>query len=45
LNIGTWNIKGISTKKDQVFDQLERYGMDIVALTETKKKGTGNEKD
>ena len=41
--MGTWNIQGISTKKDQVLDQLERCRMDIVALTETKKKGTGNE--
>ena len=42
MNIGTWNIQGISTKKDQVFDQLERYRMDIAALTETKEQEMSN---
>ncbi|XP_030751031.1 craniofacial development protein 2-like [Sitophilus oryzae] len=42
LRIGTWNIQGIATKRE-VFKEMERYDMDIIALTETKKKGKGTE--
>lgn len=43
MNFGTWNVQGINTKQKEVFDQLEKYQMDVVVLTETKKKGDGNE--
>lgn len=43
LRIGTWNIQGIATKTDEVFKEIETNAMDIVALTETKKKGKGTE--
>nr|CAH7766067.1 unnamed protein product [Callosobruchus chinensis] len=35
--------QGIGTKSDEVFKELARNNMDIVALTETKKKGKGTE--
>ena len=41
--IGTWNVQGIASKTEEVFKEIERAGLDIVALTETKKKGRGTE--
>lgn len=43
MNIGTWNIQGLNTKKQEVFQIIEEYNMDIIALSETKKKGSGCE--
>lgn len=43
MNIGTWNVKGLNTKEKELLDELKRYQMDIVAVTETKKKGNGSE--
>ena len=42
LNIGCWNIQGLSTKIN-LDSQLEKCGMDIIVLSETKKKGCGEE--
>ena len=43
MNFGTWNVKGISTKQKEILAEIRRYQMDIVAITETKKKGNGSE--
>ncbi|KAK4883910.1 hypothetical protein RN001_000181 [Aquatica leii] len=43
MSIGTWNVQGISTKTEEVFKEIKKYNMDIVGLTETKKKGKGTE--
>ncbi|XP_045463868.1 craniofacial development protein 2-like [Harmonia axyridis] len=43
LNIGTWNVQGIRTKEDEITRELQTLSMDLVVLTETKKKGTGTE--
>ena len=45
LRIGTWNVQGISTKRIEVFRELERLKIDIAALTETKRKGNGIEEE
>ena len=42
-NIGTWNVRGISTKTAEIIQEMEKYGLDIIILNETKKKGSGNE--
>jgi len=44
MNFATWNIQGISTKRREVFDEMKKMKIDIGVLTETKKKGKGNEK-
>jgi len=44
MRIGTWNVQGISTKRIEVFGELECLNVDIVELTETKRKGNGIEK-
>lgn len=41
--MATWNIQGLNTKKREVFQELEKLKVDICVLTETKKKGKGNE--
>lgn len=43
MNIGTWNVRGLNTKEQEVFEQLQKFQMDVCALTETKKKGKGSE--
>lgn len=40
---GTWNVQGIATKQAEVFKEIERFNLDVVALSETKKKGKGIE--
>lgn len=42
MNIGCWNIQGLSTKEKPVFKELHAYRIDIAVLSETKKKGQGN---
>ena len=43
LNAGTWNVQGLRTKQNEVLLEVKRLSMDIVVLTETKKKGRGSE--
>ncbi|CAL1267556.1 unnamed protein product [Larinioides sclopetarius] len=42
---GTWNIRGLNDprKKREVFNEIERENLDVVVLTETKLKGSGQE--
>ena len=39
----TWNVQGLRTKQGEVFQELQKMKIDICVLTETKKKGKGNE--
>ena len=39
--IGTWNIQGIRNKTEDVVREVEKRGMDLCVLSETKKKGQG----
>lgn len=43
MNFGCWNVQGISTKNQEVFKTLADFNIDIAVLSETKKKGNGNE--
>lgn len=43
MSIGTWSVQGIATKTKEVFREIGKYNMDIVGLTETKRKGIGTE--
>jgi exonuclease III len=43
LNLATWNVQGLRTKRNEVFEQLEHMNIHIGVLSETKKKGQGNE--
>lgn len=42
-NLGTWNVRSISGKEQELSDEFDRLNLDILMLTETKKKGTGEE--
>lgn len=44
MQIGTWNVRSITGKEKELVDEFERSKIDILALTETKKKGRGIEK-
>ncbi|KAF2886074.1 hypothetical protein ILUMI_20100 [Ignelater luminosus] len=37
----TWNVQGIKQKTNIIAEGMKKLNIDIVALTETKKKGTG----
>lgn len=41
--ISTWNLKGLFTEQTEVLDGIKRLNMDIVILTETRKKDKGSE--
>ncbi|KFM58790.1 Craniofacial development protein 2, partial [Stegodyphus mimosarum] len=43
LSFGTWNVRGLSTKMEKVYCELEEHKKDIVVITETKRKGKGSE--
>ncbi|XP_057663198.1 uncharacterized protein LOC130898146 [Diorhabda carinulata] len=43
MNLGTWNVQGLSTKINEVLREIRQLNMDIVVLTETKKKGQDSE--
>ncbi|KAH0999042.1 hypothetical protein HUJ05_009606 [Dendroctonus ponderosae] len=43
LNIGRGNVQGIRTELMEVISEIRKMDMDIIALSETKKKGSGIE--
>jgi exonuclease III len=43
LKFGTWNVQGCRNKMEEIIREINRMKMDVVVLTETEKKGTGNE--
>ncbi|GBM35844.1 Craniofacial development protein 2 [Araneus ventricosus] len=40
---GTWNVQGLTEKRKETFSEIERENEDLVVLTETKLRGTGQE--
>lgn len=42
MSIGTWNV---ATKAEEVFREIGKFDMDIVRLTETKRKRTEERND
>ncbi|KAK4877536.1 hypothetical protein RN001_010042 [Aquatica leii] len=43
MRLVTWNVPGLRTKQNEVFNELEQNKIDLCVLTETKKKGKGSE--
>jgi len=43
MNYGTWNVHGIRGKMEEITLDLGKLKMDVIGLTETKRKGTGSE--
>jgi len=43
MNYGTWNVQGIRGKMEEVASELGKLKIDVIGLTETKRKGTGSE--
>lgn len=41
MKLATWNVQGIKQKIEIIVSELEELDIDIIALTETKKKGSG----
>lgn len=39
--IGTWNVRSIKGKEEEIVEEMEKYGIDILGITETKKKNKG----
>ncbi|XP_044759762.1 uncharacterized protein LOC123317348 [Coccinella septempunctata] len=40
--IATWNVRGIQGKEDELEAEFEDIGLELLAITETKKKGEGS---
>ena len=40
-NIATWNVRGSAGKGNELIGEFERENLDILGITETKKKGSG----
>ena len=43
LIFGTWNVRAINGKELELTEEMDRYKIDVLAVTETKKKGQGVE--
>lgn len=41
LKIGTWNIRSLNGKEHELIEEFEKAKLDIIAVTETKKKEQG----
>lgn len=41
LRIGTWNIRGLNGKEEELINEFENSKLEVLAITETKKKGKG----
>lgn len=37
--IGTWNVRGLNGKENELIQEMSEAGIDLLAITETKKKG------
>ena len=43
MKFSTWNVQGCRNKMEEIIREINIMKMDVVVLTETKKKGTGSE--
>ena len=43
MNYGTWNVQDIRRKFEEITSELGKLKIDVIGLTETKRKGTGTE--
>jgi hypothetical protein len=41
--MATWMVQGCRSKIQEIVKEMERLGIDIASITETKKKGSGSE--
>ena len=40
---GCWNVRALNGKELELAEEIEKFNVDILAITETKKKGQGVE--
>jgi exonuclease III len=43
MKYGTWNVQVVQGKMEEITSELGKLKMDVIGLTETKRKGIGTE--
>lgn len=44
IKMGTWNIRGLNGKEVEICEEFDKAKLDVLTISETKKKGSGIEK-
>ena len=44
MNFGTWNIKTLSNKEEEIIQEMKEHKLELLGLSETKKRGSGEQR-
>lgn len=44
ISLGTWNITSVTNKEEQITEEMTKWKVDTLGISETKKAGKGSKK-